>query len=116
MTTGGAVSDIERAYDRAARDMHDTERQIANYLRYERPSPDTVSGRILASLEAKRDRNMPALIELKKAYDAARPQPGAGFGSTIRFKAQEWHPVGTVTPADDIIPDLPACLRRAPAC
>ncbi|WIG52517.1 MAG: hypothetical protein OJF48_003436 [Afipia sp.] len=113
---GGAVSDIERAYDRAARDMHQVEREIANYLRYERPSPDSVSGRILASLEAKRDRNMPALIELKKAYDAARPKPGAGYGSTIRFKAQEWHPAGTLTPAHNIIPELPAFLRRAPAC
>lgn len=111
---GGIITDAERAYDRAARDMHQTEREIANYLRYERPSPDSVSGRILASLEAKRDRNMPTLIALKQAADAVRPKPGTAYGSSIKFKTFDWQPVGTARPID-CIPPLPEFLRRRQA-
>ncbi len=104
-----------RAYDAASRAMHEVERKIANLTRWHHPSPDSVDGRILASLIAKREREAPILIGLKAEANKAAPARNvARFGTDIKFKPREWQPTGTVT-IEDVAGPIPACLQRVPA-
>ncbi|WP_031337123.1 hypothetical protein, partial [Rhodopseudomonas sp. B29] len=67
------AADPVRAYEAAARDMHNTERRIASMTQWETPSPDSINGRILASLIIKRDRDAPHLAALKAEADRVAP-------------------------------------------
>ncbi|MDB5656664.1 MAG: hypothetical protein JWQ94_4277 [Tardiphaga sp.] len=106
------MTPAQLAYDNAARVMHDTERRIASMTQWGRPSPDSVNGRILVSLEARRNREAAPLVELKIAAEtSAPPRAATRIADDIRFKAREWQPAGSIT-FDDCIGDIPACLRR----
>lgn len=100
------------AYDKAARAMHDILRRIASMTQWGRPSPDSINGRILVSLETRRDRDTAALDQLRRAAEASAPSRMLmRYADDIRFKRREWQPAGSVS-FDDCIGDIPPCLRR----
>ena len=97
-------------YTKAALALHGIERKIANLTRWSRPEPDSVSGRVLAALEARRDHDTAALIPLKIAVDAEAPVAAARYGGHIAFKSFAWVPLGTATVPD--CDDIPTFLRQ----
>lgn len=107
------ATDALRAYDRAARDLHETELRIASIGHRAQTGVDS---KILPSLIAKRDRLIDKVIELKGAADAAKQERRSAIGgwSHIKFRDRQDFPIGC-TPIEDIAGDIPDFLRRVRA-
>lgn len=102
---------------RAERDMYAVENRIRTMTQWGRPEAGSLNATILASLEAKRNRERPQLDSLRAAVPAEEASRCALVtAAPIRFKPREWLPIGTLRAGDDGIPDLPVFLRRRPAC
>lgn len=100
-----------RAYERAAGEVADLDRRIANMTRWGQPKADSVNATILPSLIAKRDRLLPIVADLKARAPAIRPR-NFDVAQPIAFKSFSWGPIGSAK-IDDCIPDLPPALRRS---
>lgn len=105
-------TDAQRNYDRAARDLHETDGRITSIGHRAQGGVDS---KILPSLIAKRDRLVNEVIALKIAADAERPDRFTSrAGSHITFKEREWHAAGSLS-IEDIVGDIPNCLKRVRA-
>ncbi len=89
------------------------ETRIASLTFWDRPSPDSVNGQVLAGLEAKRDRLAPRIIELAGLLPAKPSRLDMRTSDAIKLKGHDWQPIGTHIIDHTIIPELPAFLRRA---
>lgn len=106
---------LQKEYASLVEQHRAAETRIASLTFWERPSPDSINGKVLAGLEAKRDRIAPRIIELADLLPAKPSQLDVRDSASIRFKGHDWQPVGTHFIDHTIIPDLPACLRRTAA-
>ncbi len=106
---------LQKEYASLVEQHRAAETRIASLTFWERPSPDSVNGQVLAGLEAKRDRIAPRIIELAGILPAKPSALDVRSSDAIRFKGHDWQPVGTHFIDHSTIPDLPACLRRARA-
>lgn len=103
------MNEAQRAYDRAARDLHETELRIAS-ISYRAQAG--VDSKILPSLIAKRDRLVNEVIALKTASDASTPDRYTSrAGSHITFPEPKSYPIGTAI-VEDVAGDIPDFLRR----
>lgn len=104
---------LQKEYVSLVEQHRAAETRIASLTFWERPSPDSINGQVLAGLEAKRDRIAPRIIELAAMLPPQPSRLDARASSSIRFKGHDWQPVGTHFIDHTIIPDMPAFLRRA---
>ena len=103
------MNEAQRAFDRAARDLHETELRISS-ISYRGMAG--VDSKILPSLIAKRDRLVNQVIALKPACEAATAdRHTARAGSHITFPERRTVPIGHAV-IEDIAGDIPECLRR----
>jgi hypothetical protein len=99
-------------YLAAARDLVDVERKIANLTRWKQPAEGSINARVLASLKAKRARDIATVADLKLKAQASSEKLRDRFGDRIDFKAPTWQPIGSVA-IEDVAGPMPDFLRRS---